>query len=68
MKLSLQHFSSKQHIVEYEEFAGNKFEFRTYEVKVAVFAEDFNEPPVIRSVRVRLIDDEYILLLQWQHP
>ena len=65
-KLSLQHFSSKQHIVEYEEFAGNKFEFKTYEVQVAVFAEDFNEPPTIKSVRVRLNDDEYLLLLQWQ--
>ena len=65
-KLAFDHFSSKQHIVEFEKFAGNKFEFKTYEVKVAVFGDDFNQPPVIESVRVRLSDDEYLLLLQWQ--
>ena len=65
-KLSLQHFSTKQHIVEYEEFAGNKFEFKTYEVQVAVFGEDFSERPAVKSVRVRLSDEEYLLLLQWQ--
>jgi hypothetical protein len=62
----LEHFSSKRHTIEYEEFAGNKFEFRTYEVQVAVFGDDFTQPPVIESVRVRLSDDEYLLLLQWQ--
>lgn len=69
-KLSLQYFSSKQHVVEHKEFAGNKFEFKTYEVQVAVFGDDFNEPPTIKSVRVRLSDEEYLLLLQWQlqHP
>lgn len=65
-KLALAHFSGKEHIVEFETFAGNKFEFKTYEVQVAVFGDDFTQPPVIESVRVRLSDDEYLLLLQWQ--
>lgn len=65
-ELALAHFSGKEHIVEFETFAGNKFEFKTYEVKVAVFGDNFNLPPVIESVRVRLSDDEYLLLLQWQ--
>ena len=65
-KLAFDHFSGKEHIVEFETFAGNKFEFKTYEVKVAVFGDDFNQPPAIESVRVRLSDDEYLLLLQWQ--
>lgn len=65
-KHALAHFSGKEHIVELETFAGNKFEFKTYEVKVAVFGDNFNQPPVIESVRVRLSDDEYLLLLQWQ--
>ena len=65
-KLALAHFSGKEHIVEFETFAGNKFEFKTYEVQVAVFGDDFNQPPAVESVRVRLSDDEYLLLLQWQ--
>ena len=65
-KLALEHFSGKRHTVELEEFVGNKFEFRTYEVQVAVFGDDFTQPPVTQSVRVRLSDDEYLLLLQWQ--
>ena len=65
-KLAFDHFSGKEHIVEFETYAGNKFEFKTYEVKVAVFGDNFNQPPVIESVRVRLSDDEYLLLLQWQ--
>ena len=65
-KLSLECFAGKQHTVEYEEYAGNKFEFRTYEVQVAVFGEDFNLPPAIETLRVRLSDEEYQLLLQWQ--
>ena len=65
-KLAFDHFSGKEHIVEFEKFAGNKFEFKTYEVQVAVFGDDFNQPPAIESVRVRLSDDEYLLLLQWQ--
>lgn len=62
----MNHFAGKQHTVEYEEYAGNKTEFSTYEVQVAVFGEDFNEPPVIKTIRVRLSDEEYLLLLQWQ--
>lgn len=65
-KLTSKLFSGKQHAVEYEEFAGNKFEFRTYEVQAAVFGDDFTEPPVVETLRVRLSDDEYQLLLQWQ--
>lgn len=65
-KLALEHFAGKQHTVEYEEYAGNKTEFRTYEVQVAVFGEDFNQPPTIETLRVRLSDEEYVLLLQWQ--
>ena len=65
-KLALQYFKNKKHTFEYEEYAGNKFEFKTYKVEVAVFGEDFNEPPKVESIRVRLSDDEYICLLQWQ--
>ena len=65
-KLAFDHFSGKEHIVEFETFAGNKFEFKTYEIQVAVFGDDFNQPPAVESVRVRLSDDEYLLLLQWQ--
>lgn len=65
-KLAFDHFSGKEHIVEFETFAGNKFEFKTYEVEVAVFGDNFNQPPAVESVRVRLSDDEYLLLLQWQ--
>jgi hypothetical protein len=65
-KLALQHFKNKTHVLESEEYAGNKFEFNTYEVEVALFGEDFHKPPVIHSIRVRLKDEEYLLLLQWQ--
>ena len=60
------HFESKEYCIEIVEFIGNRFEFKTYEVQVAVFGDDFNEPPTINSVRVRLTDEEYLLLLQWQ--
>ena len=65
-RLACDHFKGKQHIVEFEKFAGNVLEFKTYEIQVAVFGDDFAQPPVIESVRVRLSDDEYLLLLQWQ--
>ena len=65
-KLSLQYFENKKHTVEFEEFAGNKFEFRTYEIEVAIFGDDFHTPPTIHSMRVRLSDEQYLLLLQWQ--
>ena len=64
--LALRHFSNKQHVVEHEELDGNNFEFKTYEVKVAVFADDFKEPPTVKTLRVRLSDEQYIRLLQWQ--
>ena len=65
-KLAYKYFEGKQHTVEYEKFGGNKFEFKTYEVQVAVFGDDFNEMPTIKTLRVRLSDEEYLLLLQWQ--
>ena len=65
-ELAFDYFAGKQHIVEFEQYAGNKFEFRTYEVQVAVFGSNFKEPPVRKTLRVRLSDDEYLLLLQWQ--
>ena len=65
-ELAFDYFAGKQHIVEFEQYAGNKFEFRTYEIQVAVFGDDFCQPPVIESVRVRLSDEEYLLLMQWQ--
>lgn len=67
---ALQHFANKEHTIECEEFAGNKFEFRTYEVEVAVFGDDFHASPKVESLRIRLSDEEYLLLLQWQlqHP
>ena len=33
---------------------------------MAIFGEDFHQPPQIESMRVRLADDEYLRLLQWQ--
>ena len=36
-KISLAHFKNKTHVLKYEEFAGNKFEFKTYEVEIALF-------------------------------
>lgn len=65
-ELALKHFACKQHTVEYEEVAGNKFESKTYEVEVAIFGDDFHEPPRIETTRVKLSDDEYLRLLQWQ--
>ena len=65
-ELAIDYFAGKQHIVEFEQYAGNKFEFRTYDIQVAVFGDDFCQPPVIESVRVRLSDEEYLLLMQWQ--
>ena len=64
--LAFQHFSGKQHTLEREGFVGSRVEYRTYEVQVAVFGENFNEPPVVKALRVRLSDDEYLRLLQWQ--
>ena len=65
-ELSLTHLNNKEHVVEYEEHNGKRFEFRTYEVQVAVFKDNFNEAPIVKSIRVRLSDDEYLRLLQWQ--
>ena len=64
--LALQHFNNKKHTLEYEEYAGYKIEFKTFEVQVALFEDDFCKPPRVESVRVRLSDDEYLNLLQWQ--
>ena len=65
-ELCLNYFDSKQHTIGYKEFAGNKFEFRTYEVEVSLFGDDFHEPPKVETMRVRLSDDKYLRLLQWQ--
>ncbi len=69
-ELALQHFKDKRHTLEHENFAGSRIEYKTYEVEVAIFGDDFHEPPTIHSLRVRLTDEEYLLLLQWQlqHP
>ena len=65
-KLSLEYFSKKYNAANYADFAINKFEYKTCEVQVAVFKDDFNEPPVIETLEVKLSDKEYLLLLQWQ--
>ena len=65
-KIAKEYFDSKVHTFEYEEYAGNKLEFKTYEVQVAVFGDDFDQSPVIKSLRVRLSNEEYLRLLQWQ--
>ena len=65
-KVTLEFFANKQHTVEYKEVAGKKFEFKTYEVQVAVFGDDFSAPPTIETIRIKLTDEEYLLLLQWQ--
>lgn len=40
--------------------------YYTYEVEAALFDSDFHNPPTIRTVEVRLTDEEYLRLLQWQ--
>ena len=65
-KLTLEYFSKKYNAANYADFAVNKFEYKTCEVQVAVFKDDFNEPPVIETLEVKLSDKEYLLLLQWQ--
>jgi hypothetical protein len=40
--------------------------YYTYKVEAALFGEDFHEPPTIHEIDVRLSDDEYLRLLQWQ--
>lgn len=40
--------------------------YYTYEVEVAVFGDDFHQAPTIHTLQVRLSDDEYLRLLQWQ--
>lgn len=40
--------------------------YHTYEVEVAVFGDDFHQAPTIHPLQVRLSDDEYLRLLQWQ--
>ena len=51
-KLAFDHFSGKEHIVEFETFAGNKFEFKTYEIEVALFGDDFHDPPKVETTRI----------------
>ena len=33
---------------------------------MALFGDDFHEPPKVETMRVRLSDDEYLRLLLWQ--
>lgn len=40
--------------------------YYTYKVEVAIFGENFHDAPTIHEVDVRLSDDEYLRLLQWQ--
>lgn len=40
--------------------------YYTYKVEVALFGDNFHEAPTIYEVDVRLSDDEYLRLLQWQ--
>lgn len=40
--------------------------YYTYEVEVALFGDDFHQVPTIHPLQVRLSDDEYLRLLQWQ--
>lgn len=49
---------------------GTPLTYYTYKVEAALFGEDFHEAPTIHEVDVRLSDDDYLRLLQWQlqHP
>lgn len=40
--------------------------YYTYKVEVALFGDNFHEAPTIHEVDVRLSDNEYLRLLQWQ--
>ena len=40
--------------------------YYTYKVEVALFDRDFHKAPTIHTVDVRLSDEEYLRLLQWQ--
>ncbi|MBR5824963.1 MAG: hypothetical protein IKY67_12590 [Paludibacteraceae bacterium] len=44
----------------------NSAPYYTYKVEVARFDTDFHQPPSIHMIEVRLSDDEYLRLLQWQ--
>ncbi len=65
------YFQSKVRLPKTETTRGCKPKtYYTYKVEVALFEEDFHKAPTIHEVDVRLSDDEYLRLLQWQlqHP
>ena len=61
--LAIEYFNNKVREPKYE-LASRPY--YTYLVEVAVFGEDFHQPPTIKPVQVRLSNDESIQLLQWQ--
>ena len=40
--------------------------YYTYKVEAACFGTNFHQPPTIHTIEIRLSDDEYLRLLQWQ--
>lgn len=65
-KLAKEHFDNKLPVVEREVSGCNSITFRTYEIAVALFKSDFHKAPKVKSLRVRLSDNDYLRLLQWQ--
>lgn len=66
-KLTIEYLKSKVREPKYRKGFGNlQIEYYTYLVEVARFGEDFHQPPTIVPVQVRLSDNHYLQLLQWQ--
>jgi hypothetical protein len=64
--LAKEYFANKPPVIEHESRDCNSITFRTYEIAVALFKADFHKAPKVKSLRVRLSDNDYLRLLQWQ--
>lgn len=65
--LAHQHLKNKVRQPKYDKHLGcEPVLYYTYKIEVALFGEDFHEAPTIHELDVRLSDEEYLRLLQWQ--
>lgn len=66
-KSTMEYLAKKEREPKYcKGFGGQQIVYYTYLVEVARFGEDFHQPPTIVPVQVRLSDNHYLQLLQWQ--
>ena len=66
-EMAIKYLKSKEREPQYNKCS--KFStkpYYTYLVEAAVFDDDFHQPPTIKQLQVRLSDDDYLQLLQWQ--